>query len=106
MQTLFKFRAVPRSFVRSFSMGKPEDYEPTAIGHTRVGEEEKKSVNDPTTKKFTKGFQAYLDSRFTLEDLMKEEDEKKMLNNITHDAVPQHPSEGSAQGSRETRASS
>jgi hypothetical protein len=89
-------------------MGKPysgEDYEPTGIAQTRGGEEEKKSVNEPTTKKFTKGFQAYLDSRFTLEDLMKEEDEKKMLNNITHDAVPQRPSEGSAQGSRETRKS-
>ena len=74
MQALFKFRAVPRSFVRSFSMGKPEDYAPIDIGRTRAGEEEKKSVNEPTTKKFTKGFQAYLDSRFTLEDWMKEEE--------------------------------
>ena len=77
MQTLFRFRAVPRSFVRSFSMGKPyswEDYESTGISQTRADEEEKKSVNEPTTKKFTKGFQAYLDSRFTLEDWMKEEE--------------------------------
>lgn len=85
MQTLFKFRAVPRSFVRSFSMGKPyseENYEPTGIGkyyaQTPTDEGEKKSVNEPTKKKFTKSFQAYLDSRFTLEDWMKEEDEKKM----------------------------
>ena len=77
MQTLFKFRAVPRSFVRSFSMGKPEEYEPTAIGHTQADEKEKKSVNEPTTKKFTKAHQDYLDSRFTLEDWMKEEDEKR-----------------------------
>ena len=77
MQTLFKFRAVPRSLVRSFSMGKPEDYEPTAIGHTQADEKEKKSVNEPTTKKFTKAHQDYLDSRFTLEDWMKEEDEKR-----------------------------
>jgi len=77
MQALFKFRAVPRSFVRTFSMGKPEDYEPTAIGYTLADEKEKKSVNEPTTKKFTKAHQDYLDSRYTLEDLMKEEDEKK-----------------------------
>ena len=79
MQTLFKFRAVPRSFVRSFSMGKPEDYEPAYIGQysqTRA-DQEKKSVNEPTTKKFTKAHQDYLDSRFTLEDWMKEEDEKR-----------------------------
>ena len=81
MQALFKFRAVPRNFVRSFSMGKPysaEDYELTGIAQTRTDEEEKKSVNEPTTKKFTKAHQDYLDSRFTLEDWMKEEDEKKM----------------------------
>ena len=80
MQALFKFRAVPRSFVRSFSMGKPEDYEPAYIGQysqTRADEEEKKSVNEPTTKKFTKAHQDYLDSRCTLEDMMREEDEKK-----------------------------
>lgn len=80
MQALFKFRAVPRSFVRYFSMGKPysgEDYEPTGIAQTRTDEEEKKSVNEPTTKKFTKAHQDYLDSRYTLEDLMKEEDEKR-----------------------------
>jgi len=77
MQALFKFRVVPRSFVRSFSMGKPEDYEPIAIGYTRADEEEKKSVNEPTTKKFTKAHQDYLDSRCTLEDMMREEDEKK-----------------------------
>ena len=74
MQTLFKFRAVPRRFVRSFSMGKPEEYEPTAIGHTQADEKEKKSVNEPTTKKFTKAHQDYLDSRYTLEDLMREEE--------------------------------
>ena len=74
MQALFKFRVVPRSLIRSFSMGKPEDYEPIAIGYTRADEEEKKSVNEPTTKKFTKAHQDYLDSRYTLEDLMKEEE--------------------------------
>jgi len=80
MQTLFRFRAVPRSFVRSFSMGKPEEYEPAAIGHTQADEKEKKSVNEPTTKKFTKAHQDYLDSRYTLEDLMREEDEKRMAS--------------------------
>ena len=83
MQTLFKFRAVQRSLVRSFSMRKPEYYEPTAIGHTQADEKEKKSINEPTTKKFTKGFQAYLDSRFTLEDLMKEEDKFHNKNGIS-----------------------
>jgi len=77
MQALFKFRAVPRSFVRSFSMGKPEDYEPTAIGHTRAGEKEKKSVNEPTTKKFTKAFQHYLDTRLTYEEMMNQADAEK-----------------------------
>jgi len=64
-------------------MGKPEYYEPTAIGHTQADEKEKKSINEPTTKKFTKGFQAYLDSRFTLEDLMKEEDKFHNKNGIS-----------------------
>jgi len=77
MQALFKFRAVPRSFVRTFSLGKPEEYQPFAVGYTLADEKEKKSVNEPTTKKFTKAHQDYLDTRYTLEDLMREEDEKK-----------------------------
>jgi hypothetical protein len=50
----------------------------TAEG-TLADEKEKKSVNEPTTKKFTKAHQDYLDSRCTLEDLMRE-DAKKMAS--------------------------
>lgn len=80
MQALFKYRAVPRSFVRSFSMGKPysgEDYEPTRIGHSQTDVEEQKSVSAPTTKKFTKAFQHYLDTRLTYEEMMNQSDAEK-----------------------------
>jgi len=92
MQALFKFRAVPRSFVRSFSMGKPysgEDYEPTRIGHyyaqSQKDVDEKKSVSAPTTKKFTKAFQHYLDTRLTYEEMINQSDaeKKKSIENKT-----------------------
>ena len=71
MQTLFKFRAVPRSFVRSFSMGKPESVEDWNM----VIIEEKKSTAAP--EKFTKSFQDYLDSRLTYEEMMNQSDAEK-----------------------------
>lgn len=80
MQALFRFRAVPGSFVRSFSMGKPysgEDYEPTPIGHSQTDVEEQKSVSAPKTKKFTKAFQHYLDTRLTYEEMMNQSDAEK-----------------------------
>jgi hypothetical protein len=51
MQTLFKFRAVPRSFVRSFSMGKPDPVE----SWYGVNIEENKDIT-PAQAKFTKVF--------------------------------------------------
>lgn len=71
MQTLFKFRAVPRSFVRSFSMGKPESVESWDM----VNIEEKKIA--PVQEKFTNSFQAYLDSRLTYEEMMNQSDAEK-----------------------------
>ena len=68
MQTLFKFRAVPRSFVRSFSMGKPESVE----SWDRANIEEKKIPLAP--EKFTKSFQDYLNSRLTYEEMMNQSD--------------------------------
>jgi hypothetical protein len=68
-------------------MGKPEEYDPACIGQysqTRA-DQEKKSVNEPTTKKFTKAHQDYLDSRYTLEDMMREEDEKKKASQSNKD---------------------
>ena len=77
MQALFKIRAAPRTFVRSV-MGKPyvgEDWE-------KEKEKEKEPVNEkkssPTPEKFTKSFQDYLNSRLTLEDLMKSEPPPKL----------------------------
>lgn len=72
MQTLFKFRAVPRSFVRSFSMGKPESVEDWNM----VIIEEKKT-RPPAPEKFTKSFQDYLDSRLTYEEMMNQSDAEK-----------------------------
>lgn len=83
MQTLFKFRSVPRSFVRSV-MGKPytgEDLQQNRTGRyygqTLADDKEKKSVTAPTTEKFTKAFQAYLDSRLTYEEMMNQSDAEK-----------------------------
>ena len=72
MQALFKFRAVPRSFVRSFSMGKPESVENWDMVNI---EEQKKST--PAPEKFTKSFQDYLDSRLTYEEMMNQSDAEK-----------------------------
>ena len=72
MQTLFKFRAVPRSFVRSFSMGKPEPVE----SWYGVNIEEKKTIT-PEPEKFTKAFQHYLDTRLTYEEMMNQADAEK-----------------------------
>ena len=72
---MLKFRAVPR---RLFSMGKPytvEDWE----------------LSPPKTEKFTKSFQDYLDSRLTLEDLMKQKpplkEKKSHISNVNPDPV-------------------
>ena len=75
MQTLFKFRAVPRSFVRSFSMGKPESVENWEDIYS-VQEEERKKI-PPAPEKFTKSFQDYLDSRLTYEEMMNQSDAEK-----------------------------
>lgn len=72
MQTLFKFRAVPRSFVRSFSMGKPESVE----NWDSVNIEEQKT-SPPAPEKFTKSFQDYLNSRLTYEEMMNQSDAEK-----------------------------
>jgi len=72
MQTLFKFRAVPRSFVRSFSMGKPESVE----NWDSVNIEEK-NTSPPAPEKFTKSFQDYLNSRLTYEEMMNQSDAEK-----------------------------
>lgn len=75
MQTLFKFRVVPRSFVRSFSMGKPDSVE----SWEGLNIEEKKSTDTPDTTpaKFTKAFQHYLDTRLTYEEMMNQSDAEK-----------------------------
>lgn len=68
---MLKFRAVPR---RLFSYGKPsmvEDWELTTAN------DEKKSVSPPPTEKFTKSFQEYLDTRLTLDEMMKTAAAKK-----------------------------
>lgn len=75
MQTLFKFRAVPRSFVRSFSMGKPESIENWEDIYRANIEEKKKST--PAPEKFTKSFQDYLNSRLTYEEMMNQSDAEK-----------------------------
>ena len=75
MQGLYKFRAVPGSFVRTFSMGKPE---PIESWYGVIIEEKKTSNIAPA--KFTKAFQEYLDSRLTYEKMMDQSDaEKKKL---------------------------
>jgi len=75
MQGLYKFRALPGSFVRTFSMGKPE---PIESWYGVIIEEKKTSNIAPA--KFTKAFQEYLDSRLTYEKMMDQSDaEKKKL---------------------------
>ena len=68
MKTLFKCHNVTRSFVRSFSMGKPGTVEDWEL--TRVNDEENKR-STPPTEKFSKSFQEYLDTRLTLDEMMK-----------------------------------
>ena len=61
---MLKFRAVPR---RLFSYGKPfivEDWELTTAN-------DEKMSTLPTTEKFTKSFQEYLDTRLTLDEIMR-----------------------------------
>jgi hypothetical protein len=72
---MLKFRAVQR---RLFSMGKPytvEDWE----------------LSPPKTEKFTKSFQDYLDTRLTLEDLMKQKppvkEKKSPISNVDPEPV-------------------
>lgn len=60
---MLKFRAVPR---RLFSYGKPSIVEDWEL--TRVVDEKS---TPPTTEKFTKSFQEYLDTRLTLDEMMK-----------------------------------
>jgi hypothetical protein len=82
---MLKFRAVQR---RLFSMGKPytpEDWE------LRVANDEKKSASPLPTERFTKSFQDYLDSRLTLEDLMKQnpplKEKKSPISNVDPEPV-------------------
>ena len=71
MQTLFKFRVVPRSFVRSV-MGKPYTGDEWALWRAK---EQKTSTPQP--EKFTQSFQDYLDSRLTYEKMMDQSDAEK-----------------------------
>jgi len=74
MQTLFKFRAVPRSFVRSV-MGKPYTGDEWELWRAKEEKEQKKST--PAPEKFTKSFQDYLNSRLTYEEMMNQSDAEK-----------------------------
>ena len=62
---MLKFRAVPR---RLFSYGKPSHVEDWELARV-VGDAQKPTP--PTTEKFTKSFQEYLDTRLTLDEIMK-----------------------------------
>jgi hypothetical protein len=81
---MLKFRAIPR---RLFSYGKPsmvEDWELTRVV------DEKKSV-PPPTEKFSKSFQEYLDTRLTLDEMMKQKPPvKEKKSSISNDANPEH----------------
>jgi len=74
MQTLFKFRAVPRSFVRSV-MGKPYTGDEWELSSRENDHEKKKSTSRP--EKFAQSFQDYLDSRLTYEKMMDQSDAEK-----------------------------
>ena len=74
MQTLFKFRAVPRSFVRSV-MGKP--YAGDEWELWRAKEEKEQKSSPPAPEKFTKSFQDYLNARLTYEEMMNQSDAEK-----------------------------
>ena len=74
MQTLFKFRAVPRSFVRSV-MGKPYTGDEWELWRAKEEKEQKSST--PAPEKFTKSFQDYLNSRLTYEEMMNQYDAEK-----------------------------
>jgi hypothetical protein len=66
-RTALALRGVRRVMGKPFAGESWEDiYRPTP-----------KVKEEPIQQKFSKSFQAYLDSRLTLEDLMKAEDEKK-----------------------------
>jgi hypothetical protein len=62
---MLKFRAVPR---RLFSYGKPSHVEDWELARV-VGDAQKPTP--PTTEKFTKSFQEYLDTRLTLDEMMR-----------------------------------
>jgi len=74
MQTLFKFRVVPRSFVRSV-MGKPYTGDEWELW--RAKEEKEQKTSTPQPEKFTQSFQDYLDSRLTYEKMMDQSDAEK-----------------------------
>ena len=69
---MLKFRAVPR---RLFSYGKPSHVEDWQL---TMANDEKKST-PPTTEKFTKSFQEYIDTRLTLDEIMKNAEAVKNL---------------------------
>ena len=74
MQRLFKFRAVPRSFVRSV-MGKPYAGDEWELWRAKEVAEQKNST--PAPEKFTKSFQDYLNSRLTYEEMTNQSDAEK-----------------------------
>jgi len=79
MQALFKFRAVPRSFVRSV-MGKPYAGDEWELWRAKEKKEQKSST--PAPEKFTKSFQDYLDSRLTYEEMMNQSDAEKKKSSL------------------------
>lgn len=74
MQALIKFRAVPRSFVRSV-MGKPYTGDEWELW--RAKEEKEQKTSTPRPEKFAQSFQDYLDSRLTYEKMMHQSDAEK-----------------------------
>lgn len=70
LQTLIKFRAAQKSFVR-FSMGKPSVWQEWELTTPTDQKEKLTKQKETKTEKFTPSFQKYLDTRLTLEDLMK-----------------------------------
>ena len=76
MQALFKFRAVPRSFVRSV-MGKPYTGDEWELRRAKELKELKEQTSPPAPEKFTKSFHDYLNSRLTYEEMMNQSDAEK-----------------------------